>query len=371
MEPVADEKSAGETMAEPRASADKKGTCSLLFGGDIAPIRPDCSDLFGDAAALIGAADLALGNLEIALTDKGRPVRGKSITKRGPPEAIAALTAAGFDAVNMANNHVLDYGEEALTDSLARIRRAELPHFGAGANATEAAAPVVLERGGLRIGLLGYTSTLPQGFAATEDAPGVNALRAETSYRLLRNPEEYPGSAMVMDTWAVAKDLARMEEDIRALKSRTDVVLVYQHWGASMTETVLAFQREIGKAAIEAGAAGVFGGHQHVISAIEFHRGCPIVHGMGNLLFDVFAPFLTEITHRTFLFKATVTSAGLRDCEIVPFRAGVVGVYDRPAFCPPTSAIGQRVVDTLQRLSEPFGTRITVSGERVLVADAS
>lgn len=346
---------------------NEQKSCTLVFGGDVAPIRADHSQLFGAAAPLIRSADIALCNLEIALSDKGQPVRGKAITKRGAPEAIAALTDAGFDAVNMANNHVLDYGEEALLDTLARIDAAGLPRFGAGRDAAEAAAPVILERNGLRVGLLGYTSTLPQGFAATKELPGVNALRAGTAYRPLRNPEEYPGSAPIVDTWAFPEDLARMAQDIRSLRAQTDCVLVYQHWGASMTEDVLAFQHEIGRAAIEAGAAGVFGGHQHVISAIEFYRGCPIVHGMGNLLFDVFAPFLTEVTHRTFLFSARLTGEGLRDCAVVPCRAGVVGVYDWPALLPPTNDEGAGIVETLRRLSKPFGTKFELRGERVAV----
>jgi hypothetical protein len=89
---------------------------TLIFGGDIAPIRDDCRDLFGELTPTIKAADLAVANLEIALTDKGTPTRGKGITHTGPPEAIAPLMAGGFDCFNMANNHVLDYGEAALLD---------------------------------------------------------------------------------------------------------------------------------------------------------------------------------------------------------------------------------------------------------------
>lgn len=345
--------------------------CTLVFGGDIAPIRAVTADMFGDLTWTIADADLAVANLEIALTDRGERTRGKHIAERGPPQAIEALVQAGFDAVNIANNHVLDYGTDALRDTLDRLGAARLPCFGAGRNAGEAAAPIVLERGGLRIGLLGYTSTLPQGFAATADGPGVNPLRALTFYRPTRNPEEYPGSAMAIETRPVAEDLARMVSDIRHLKERADVVLVYQHWGASMTEQVLEFQRAIGHAAIDAGAAGVFGGHQHVISAIEFYNGRPIVHGMGNLLFDIIVPFLTEITHRTFLFRATITREGLSDCEVVPCRAGVVGVYDTPIALSPGSEGGRTIVETLQRLSAPFGTRIAVAGERVLVSTAN
>lgn len=341
---------------------------TLIFGGDVAPIRDDCGDLLGGLAPVIKAADLAVANLEIALTDKGAPLRGKPIVHTGPPGAIPALMAGGFDAFNMANNHVLDYGEPALLDCLERLEAARVPFFGAGRNLKQAAAPLVTERGGLKIGLLGYTSTLPQGYAATDSQCGVNPLRARTAWRTFRNPEEYPGTLPIVETWPVAEDLARMTEDIRTLKARTDIVLVYQHWGCSMTEQVLDFQRTIGKAAIDAGAAGVFGGHQHVVSAIEFHNGAPIVHGMGNLVFDIFAPFLTEITHRTFLFKAGMTKAGLQDCEIVPCRAGVTGVYDKPVALPPEKGAGSEIVAAVARLSKPFGTRIEVKGGRVNVA---
>lgn len=338
-------------------------TVTLVFGGDIAPIRTSCNQLLGELQPLIEGASVAVANLEIALTDQGRPVRGKPIVHTGPPTGIAALQAAGFDALNMANNHVLDYGEAALLDCLDRVGTAKLPVFGAGRNAKEAAAPVVLERDGLKIGLLGYSSTLPQGFAATDKTCGVNALRVRTAWRTNRNPDEYPGSAPIIDTWPVAEDLARMQADIRALKAKCDVVLVYQHWGCSMTEAVLDFQRAIGHAAIDAGAAGVFGGHQHVVSAIEFHNGAPIVHGMGNLVFDIFAPFLTEITHRTFLFRAEITRQGLRDCAILPCRAGVTGVYDAPVLLSPGSGLGGQIIDTVCRLSAPFGTSIEIDGD--------
>jgi poly-gamma-glutamate capsule biosynthesis protein CapA/YwtB (metallophosphatase superfamily) len=340
---------------------------TLIFGGDVAPIRDNCHDLLGELSPLLKGADLAVANLEIALTDKGTPARGKPITHTGPPDAIAALMAGGFDCFNMANNHVLDYGETALLDCLERLESAKAPIFGAGRNLKQAAAPLIIYRGGLKIGLLGYTSTLPQGFAATDMACGVNPLRVKTAWLTFRNPDEYPGTLPVVDTWPVPEDLERMTADIRALMARTDLVLVYQHWGCSMTEQVLAFQRSIGHAAIEAGAGGVFGGHQHVVSAIEFHNGAPIVHGMGNLVFDIFAPFLTEITHRTFLFKAEMTKSGLKDCEIIPCRAGVTGVYDKPVALPPGEGTGKDIVDTIARLSKPFGTRIEVKGGRVYV----
>ncbi len=339
-------------------------TCTMIFAGDIAPLRADPAGMFGDLVPVIRQADMALANLEIALSDRGRAVRGKPIAHTGPANAIQGLRESGFDAFNLANNHVLDFGEEPLLDTLDSLRAAGLGFFGAGRNAAAAAAPYITERNGIKIGVLGYTSTLPQGFEAGGDSPGVNPLRVRTAYRPLRNLDEYPGTEPVIDTWPVEQDLGRMREDVAALKAQVDVALVYQHWGSSITEAVHQFQKTIGHAAIDSGADGVFGGHQHVISAIEFYRGKPIVHGMGNLVFDIKAPFLTEITHRTFLFGATMTRDGLRDHYLLPCKTGVDGP---PCRLDPRSVDGAPIVATLRRLSEPFGTTLQVAGERVLV----
>ncbi len=338
--------------------------CSLIFGGDIAPLHAEPTGMFGNLVPLIRAADLAVANLEIALSNRGAAVRGKPITHTGPPQAIGGLLEAGFDAFNLANNHILDYGEEPLLDTLQQLHAAGLGVFGAGRDAAAAATPYIAERKGLKIGLLGYTPTLPQGFEAGLNTPGVNPLRVRTAYRPLRNLDEYPGTEPVIDTWPIEVDLRRMCEDVASLRKRVDILLVYQHWGSSVAEQVHEFQKVIGHAAIDSGADGVFGGHQHLISAIEFYHGKPIVHGMGNLLFDIKASFLTEITQLTFLFGATMASDGLHDCYLLPCKTGV----DRPPHqLDPESTEGALIVATLRRLSEPFGTKFEVVGDRVLV----
>jgi poly-gamma-glutamate synthesis protein (capsule biosynthesis protein) len=161
----------------------------------------------------------------------------------------------------------------------------------------------------------------------------------------------------VVETRAVTDDLARLVTRIEGLKAETDLVLVYAHWGASMTETVHDFQREIGHAAIDAGAAAVFGGHQHVVSAVEFHRGRPIVHGLGNLVFDFVAPFFTEATRRAVVFSAEMTKDGLQRCRLVCCRTGVNGPVAR---LNPEVGEGALLASTLRRLSEPLGTEISV-----------
>ena len=339
-------------------------TCTLLFGGDIAPLRTEPSGMFGELAPLIREADMALANLEIALSNRGRPIRGKPNVHRAPANTIEGLRESGFDAFNLANNHVLDFGEEPLFDTLDSLEAAGIGLFGAGRNAAAAAAAYITLRNGIKIGVLGYTSTLPQGYEAGDDSPGVNPLHVCTAYHPLRNLDEYPGTEPVIETWPLEPDLRRMCDDVGRLKRQVDVLLVYMHWGASVTEDVHQFQKTLGHAAIDCGADGVFGGHQHVVSAIEFYRGKPIVHGMGNLLFDVKAPFLTERTHRCFMFGAAVTSTGLSDPYLLPCKTGV---DEPPRRLDPQSGDGALIVATIRRLSAPLGTTLEIAGDRVLV----
>lgn len=338
--------------------------CSLIFGGDVAALRERPDNMFGDVTSELRAADLAVANLEFALSDRGAPMRGKIYPHKSPASVLAALEAAGFDALNIANNHLLDYGEEPLFDTLKHLGEAGIASFGAGRNFAEAARPAILVRGGLRIGLIGTTTTLPTGFAAGAENAGVNPLRVITAYRPLRNLEEYPGSEAIVETRPIAEDLDRLIGDIGKLRQETDIVLAYVHWGASMNERVHDFQRIIGHAAIDAGAAGVFGGHQHVVSAVEFYAGRPIVHGMGNLVFDFVAPFFTPATRRTILFSASVTSSGLEDCRLICASTGVNGPVKR---LNPETGEGADLAATLRRLSEPLGTEMTIGADAIAI----
>ena len=218
---------------------------------------------------------------------------------------------------------------------------------------------MILERGGLRICLLAYSTTLPQGAAAGPHEPGVNPMRVSTAYEPIRNPAEYPGTETRVITRTDPADLGRMKREIRALKKKADTVLVYNHWGASMVHEVHDFQREIGRAAIDAGAHAVFGGHQHVLQGIEFYKGCPIVHCTGNLIFDIVEPFFTPATHQTFLFGGVLGKEGIRAPYVIPCRCGIGGP---PVPLSPLRGEGREIVRFLGELSEPFGVRIETKG---------
>ncbi len=157
-----------------------EASCTLLVGGDVAPIRKEGRGMFGAVAPLFQEADLAFANLEHSLSRKGRLMAGKPFFHRGGPESVEGLAEARFDALAVANNHILDYGEEALFDTLGRLEARSLPYTGAGKNLAEARKPVILERRRLRVGILAYSSTLPQGFAEIAIGPADATLPAGT-----------------------------------------------------------------------------------------------------------------------------------------------------------------------------------------------
>ena len=337
---------------------------SFLTGGDVAPIRKTGLGMFGDIAPLFQRADVSFFNLELPLSDRGEPARGKAIFHRGMPVNIDGLAEVGVSCVNLANNHVLDYGDVAMFDTIDLLDRKAIGHFGAGRNIDEARKGYIVEKNGTRIGFLGYSTTLPTGFAATSGCPGVNPLQAYTAYQTKGSLLEYPGTGPQIISWTDPLHLQRLRNDIETFRKQVNVLIVYVHWGTSMSPQVHDFQREIGKAAIDAGAHALFGGHQHVMSAIDFYKGCPIVHGSANLLFDTWASFFTEETLKTFLFGATIEADGLRDCYLLPVKTGV---DVPPLLLSCRDPQWKAICEGLQRHSRAFGTQLTAREDAIEV----
>ena len=339
-------------------------TATFLTGGDIAPTKSPGKGMFGELSPLFEAADFSFVNLEHPLSDKGVPTRGKKFLHRGTVAHIEGLRDAGIGAVNLANNHIMDFGDDGLFDTIAGLKRFSIPYFGAGGTSAEASAPVILTKHGIKLGLLGYTALIPAGSGATAHTAGTNTIRVRTAYRPPHNLDEVPGTAPVIETWPEAGDLQRLCADVAALKSKVDVALVYLHWGASLVGAVHHHQTAIGHAAIDAGADGVFGGHQHVVSAIEFYRDKPIVHCSGDLIFDVVEPWFDDTTERNILFGATLTRKGLEDCYVVCCETGI---GRSPRIHAPDSPVGDKIAQSLKLYSEAFGTDFKSTHDRIFV----
>ncbi len=257
-------------MAAPTAQAADAITApephvSIAFVGDVMladrigqRIRQG-HDPFQPFAPLLDRADVRVANLECVVAQGGAPL-DKPYTFRAHPRVLPLLRRH-VDAVSLANNHSGDFGAQAFAEMLGRLRSAQLPFFGGGHNLAEAHTPLVIERKGLRIALLGYDEFFPRQFEAGHDHPGVAWSEDEQ----------------------VVRDIRRAREVHHA-----DIVIPFMHWGEEHRPLANDRQRALARLMIDAGADAVVGTHPHVVQDIESYRGKPIVYSLGNFVFDGF-----------------------------------------------------------------------------------
>jgi poly-gamma-glutamate synthesis protein (capsule biosynthesis protein) len=262
----------------------------ILLTGDVNLMNVDDPRVpFARVAATLRRADLLFGNLECCLY---APPAERSLADEGfyaPPTAGEALNLAGYHAIGTANN--VNYGSDAIQHSLRELDRLGIAHTGSGANHAAAHAPAIIERNGLRFGLLQRTSVYwPTNHEAGEHSAGVAVIRGHTAYQLPLHktrpevpPANRPGVPPVIVTWADSQYLGRFREEVAALRRQVDIVIASHHWG--LYQEVLEYMREIAHAAIDAGADIVVGHGPHFLLPVEVYQGKPIFYGMGNFSF--------------------------------------------------------------------------------------
>ena len=294
--------------------------------------------IWGDALAEIDrfAPHATVINLETAITAGGRPWPHKEIHHRMHPDHIACLAAARVDVCALANNHVLDYGEDGFSDTLSTLRQAGVATAGAGRNHIEAGAPAILPLGDGRRLLVFAFATYDCGAPPAWEAnhsPGINMLP----------PDDVA--------------LARAVEHIRAHRRPGDLTVVSIHWGPNWVGPVPASHRRIAHYLIGAGAADVVHGHSshHPLPA-EVHQGKLILYGCGDLINDYEGILQTSPGRSDLvcLYAVTLEKDGrLRDLEVLPFR------LERFRLRRIASKDRARLADFINRRSQPLGTQLS------------
>ncbi|MGW6443223.1 CapA family protein [Lentzea sp. NPDC055074] len=255
---------------------------TVLSVGDLVLDEPDPASFLVPARQALARGDLVIGHVEVPHSTTDVQVSTDVPAPPADPAGLAALADAGFHVVTLAGNHVYDAGEVGVTDTIAHARAAGLATAGAGPDLASARAPAVLERGGLRIGVLSYNLVGPRESWATSSKAGCAHVRVLTHYEL---DHATPGGPPSVYTFADPASLAAMSGDIEALASEVDVVAVSMHKGVGHTPAVLAmYEQPVARAAVDAGAHVVFGHHAHIMRGIEVYRGRPIFHGLGNFV---------------------------------------------------------------------------------------
>jgi len=279
---------------------------------------------FADAAPILQAADIAIGNLECVISTRGEPA-DKYFVFRAPPETAVALRRAGLDLMTLANNHTLDYGPIAFYDTLRLLEMMGIRGVGAGRDEREALAPVVVRVRGMRLAFLAFARYPPESigtfqgteFIATADQPGI--------------------------AWA---EIETISTAVAAAKREADLVIVALHAGYEYLYTPGEFQRAAARAAIDAGASLVLGHHSHTWQPIEFYGNGVILYSTGNFVFD------QESSTDTAIATLRLDRRGVRQIELTPM---VIVGHGRPVL--PSADDARRILDDIYGLSQRAASR--------------
>jgi poly-gamma-glutamate capsule biosynthesis protein CapA/YwtB (metallophosphatase superfamily) len=282
---------------------------SLHAVGDIAPRRSDPASIFASVADALRDSDLRIGHLECPLSTRGTPAPNAKLAMRSDPAVAGALRKVGFDALSVAGNHALDFGAVALADTLTALREHDIATCGVGANLEDARTPAIIQARGRRVALLSYCCILPVGYAAERARAGCAPLRAYTHFHHVE-PDQ-PGTPPRVLTFTDQSDLDALVADVKAARTRAEIVLLSIHWGLHFTRATLAdYQRVVARAAIDAGAHAILGHHPHVLKAIEVYRGRPIFYSLGNFAIEQPHVFNVDIQHEQSFQDITRLSTG-------------------------------------------------------------
>lgn len=333
------------------------------------------------------SVDLRFGNCERQYSSRGTP------SERAPhgcqPPAMAQIfTDCGFDAVTIANNHMFDFGPDAMLDTRALLLEKGIAVTGAGRNLAEARQPAIVERKEISVGMLGYCSVLPHGAAAGPATPGIAQLRINTYY-----DTRGPHSPVRVFTEPNDDDMQLIVDDVRALRKQVDIVIVAFHWGMVWVPRIVCdYQVAAAHACIDAGADLILGHHAHVPKAIEFYRGKAIFYSLANLCMtkpfpsaawaeppwmhgalrnhvdqDPGYPLLPYGSHakRSLLAKAVFSRNGV---ERVSFLPMMIDTLYRPNVLTANDPEFADMVRYMEWASEGFAHKFEIQGDEVFAS---
>jgi poly-gamma-glutamate capsule biosynthesis protein CapA/YwtB (metallophosphatase superfamily)/outer membrane protein assembly factor BamB len=242
---------------------------------------------FEAVTELLQGADIAIGNLESPLSVSGEPLQKRFVFRANPRHA-EALARAGFDVMNVANNHLLDFGQEGIEQTLQILRDVGVAYLGAGLSPEEARRPLVLWTKGRRIAFLSYAASRWKGSS------------------------EVPTSAIISFA-----EVAAIQDDVERARQRADLVVVVMHLGTEYQSDPDQEQLAVSRAAIDAGACLVIGHHPHVVQGTGTFGEGFVAYSLGDLVFDI---DVTEAARDGAILRVLLGDRGVEAVDLVPVR---------------------------------------------------
>ncbi|MCO4293660.1 CapA family protein [Solitalea sp. MAHUQ-68] len=283
---------------------------------------------WGDMLPLFKGTDLNLVNLEAPLTHYNKQQKRKSTNLKAEPNRIQTLVEARIDVVNIANNHILDFYEEGMLETIDLLNKAGIHHIGAGNNMQQAAMPVIVSKNGISIGLLGFTDNEPYWMAV--DKPGTNYVQVG--------------------------DITTIKNAIAGIKDKVDILILSIHWGDKMNDTPLPEFVSFAHKIIDAGVDIIHGHGAHVCQGVEIYNGKLIMYDTGDLIDDYdLNPQLKN--NQTCFFNCEIDKNGVRKVKLIPIvmkdmQARIARNFEH-----------EDILGHMQQLSAAFGTIINSNGE--------
>ena len=292
--------------------------------GDALQRRGDPSAAFRPLAKRLASADITVGNLESTLSKSGAPRQGGD-SFGAEPSVLAGLRLAGLDLLSVANNHLGDYGNDAIGETIDQLTDAGFRTVGAGTNLARATKPVVITVNRVRVGFVA-TDSIGETPAAGRDSPGTNRIDAP--------PRTGPLDGQALD---------RVADSVRDLDA--DVVIAMPHWGTQYTNRPERSQRRIARALADAGVDVVVGGHPHWVQGWESIGDTTVVHSLGNFIFDM--DFMRETNEGIYV---EIVSRGGRVVAIKPVP---YVIDDRFTPRPASRNRAEGIFERIRQASEP------------------
>jgi poly-gamma-glutamate capsule biosynthesis protein CapA/YwtB (metallophosphatase superfamily) len=253
---------------------------SVVAVGDTILDEPGAAGFLAPTAPLMRAADVAIAQIETPYTDRGSVSVLDVAARAADPSQLAAFADAGFNVATLAGNHAFDQGHPGIRDTLDALWRSGIVTAGTGMNITEARRPALIERHGVRFGIVAYNTVGPRESWAGPEKPGAAYVRVLTHYEL---DLAVPGGPPKTYTFCDPDDLDALAAQLGELRSACDVVIACFHKGTIGAPSVpLFYERQVAHCAVDAGADIVFSHHAHMLGPIEIYRSKPIFHGLGN-----------------------------------------------------------------------------------------
>lgn len=253
---------------EPESETTDLNT-SIVFTGDIeiseyVQANYDASGVNGvvspEVCSLLSDADIAMINNEFCFSTRGQQAPDKQYTFRVNPSYVELLTDMGVDIAGLANNHVLDYGQDALTDTFTTLTDAGIEYTGAGDSLEDASKLIIkTDEAGRTYGFLAASHVIPVG-----------------SWNVVNSQ---PGEFCFYDETDLLNAITEAD-------SQVDYLFVMVHWGVEHTTELEDYQINDGHKMIDAGADAVIGMHSHCLQPIEYYNGKPIFYSLGNFIFN-------------------------------------------------------------------------------------